>query len=97
MSGIAEVLLALGYAVSGSDMKASSTTERLRGLGCKIFDGHEAEHVRGAQVLVVSSAIRPDNPESPSPGRTGKQRPRLSSPPCLPPRDSTPHSSSVAS
>ncbi|MHB8487467.1 MAG: UDP-N-acetylmuramate--L-alanine ligase [Candidatus Acidiferrales bacterium] len=63
MSGIAEVLLALGYAVSGSDVKASATTERLRTLGCKIFDGHEAEHARGAQVLVVSSAIRPDNPE----------------------------------
>lgn len=63
MSGIAEVLLALGYAVSGSDVKASAVTERLRSLGCKIFDGHEAEHARGAQVLVVSSAIRPDNPE----------------------------------
>jgi len=63
MSGIAEVLLALGYAVSGSDVKASAITERLRALGCKIFDGHEAEHARGAQVLVVSSAIRPDNPE----------------------------------
>jgi len=63
MSGIAEVLLALGYAVSGSDVKASSTTERLRRLGCKIFDAHQAEHARGAQVLVVSSAIRPDNPE----------------------------------
>ncbi len=63
MSGIAEVLLALGYAVSGSDVKASAVTERLSSLGCKIFNGHEAEHVRGAQVLVVSSAIRPDNPE----------------------------------
>ena len=63
MSGIAEVLLALGYAVSGSDVKPSATTERLRNAGCKIFDGHEAEHARGAQVLVVSSAIRPDNPE----------------------------------
>jgi len=63
MSGIAEVLLALGYAVSGSDVKPSAVTERLRTLGCKIFEGHEAEHARGAQVLVVSSAIRPDNPE----------------------------------
>ena len=63
MSGIAEVLLALGYAVSGSDVKPSPTTERLRNLGAKIFDGHEAEQVRGAQVVVISSAIRADNPE----------------------------------
>ena len=63
MSGIAEVLLALGYAVSGSDVKTSPTTERLRNLGAKIFEGHEGQHVRGAQVVVVSSAVRPDNPE----------------------------------
>jgi UDP-N-acetylmuramate--alanine ligase len=63
MSGIAEVLLALGYAVSGSDVKPSNTTQRLRNLGARIFDGHQAEQVRGAQVVVVSSAIRPDNPE----------------------------------
>jgi UDP-N-acetylmuramate--alanine ligase len=63
MSGIAEVLLALGYAVSGSDIKSSSTTERLRNLGAKIFDGHASQHVHGAQVVVASSAVRPDNPE----------------------------------
>ena len=63
MSGIAEVLLALGYAVSGSDLKSSPTTERLRNLGATIFEGHEGQHVRGAQVVVVSSAVRPDNPE----------------------------------
>ena len=63
MSGIAEVLLALGYAVSGSDIKSSPTTERLRNLGAKIFDGHGAQHVHGAQVVVASSAVRPDNPE----------------------------------
>ncbi|MGB6875981.1 MAG: UDP-N-acetylmuramate--L-alanine ligase [Candidatus Acidiferrales bacterium] len=63
MSGIAEVLLALGYAVSGSDIKPSTTTERLRNLGARIFDGHEAQHVHGAQVVVASSAVRPDNPE----------------------------------
>lgn len=63
MSGIAEVLLALGYAVSGSDVKTSPTTERLRNLGAKIFEGHEGQHVRGAQVVVMSSAVRPDNPE----------------------------------
>jgi UDP-N-acetylmuramate--alanine ligase len=63
MSGIAEVLLALGYAVSGSDLKTSPATERLRNLGAKICEGHRPEHVRGAQVVVVSSAVRPDNPE----------------------------------
>jgi UDP-N-acetylmuramate--alanine ligase len=63
MSGIAEVLLALGYAVSGSDIKSSSATERLRNLGARIFSGHEGQHVHGAQVVVASSAVRPDNPE----------------------------------
>lgn len=63
MSGIAEVLLALGYAVSGSDIKSSSVTERLRNLGAKIYSGHEGRHVHGAQVVVASSAVRPDNPE----------------------------------
>lgn len=63
MSGIAEVLLALGYAVSGSDLKTSPTTERLRNLGAKIYEGHEPQHVRGAQVVVMSSAVRPDNSE----------------------------------
>ncbi len=63
MSGIAEVLLTLGYAVSGSDLKASPITERLRSLGATIFEGHRAEQAYGAQVIVASSAIRPDNPE----------------------------------
>ncbi|MGC2255745.1 MAG: Mur ligase domain-containing protein, partial [Candidatus Acidiferrales bacterium] len=63
MSGIAEVLLALGYAVSGSDAKPSGTTERLRNLGARIFNGHAAQNVHGAQVVVASSAVRPDNPE----------------------------------
>ena len=63
MSGIAEVLLALGYAVSGSDVKPSGTTERLRNLGARIFNGHAAQNVHGAQVVVASSAVRPDNPE----------------------------------
>jgi UDP-N-acetylmuramate--alanine ligase len=63
MSGIAEVLLAFGYAVSGSDLKTSPATERLRNLGAKICEGHRPEHVRGAQVVVVSSAVRPDNAE----------------------------------
>ena len=63
MSGIAEVLLTLEYAVSGSDVKASPITERLRNLGAKIYEGHRAEQVHGAQVVVISSAIRPENPE----------------------------------
>jgi UDP-N-acetylmuramate--alanine ligase len=63
MSGIAEVLLSSGYAVSGSDLKLSPVTERLRKLGAKIFEGHQAENVHGAHVVVISSAVRPDNGE----------------------------------
>jgi len=63
MSGIAEVLLTLGYAVSGSDLKSSAITERLRNLGAKIDEGHRGEQVHGAHVVVVSSAIPRDNPE----------------------------------
>jgi len=63
MSGIAEVLLTLGYIVSGSDLKSSVITERLRNLGATIYEGHRAEQVRGAHVVVISSAVRPDNPE----------------------------------
>ncbi|MBI3668921.1 MAG: UDP-N-acetylmuramate--L-alanine ligase [Acidobacteria bacterium] len=63
MSGIAEVLLTLGYAVSGSDLKASPITDRLRNLGARIYEGHSAEQVHGAHVVVVSSAIRRDNHE----------------------------------
>jgi len=63
MSGIAEVLLSTGYAVSGSDLKISSVTERLRNLGATIHEGHQAENVHGAHVVVISSAVRPDNVE----------------------------------
>jgi UDP-N-acetylmuramate--alanine ligase len=63
MSGIAEVLLNLGYQVSGSDLKASSITERLSGLGATILEGHLAGNVVDADVVVISSAVRPDNPE----------------------------------
>jgi UDP-N-acetylmuramate--alanine ligase len=63
MSGIAEVLLTLGYSVSGSDLKSTAITERLAGLGATVRYGHAAEHVTGAHVVVVSSAIRQDNPE----------------------------------
>src|SRR5262249_26638024 len=63
MSGIAEVLLTLGYSVSGSDTKASTITERLQDLGATFFDSHKASNVEGAHVVVTSSAIRSDNPE----------------------------------
>jgi len=63
MSGIAEVLQNLGYPVSGSDLKISAVTQRLAAMGVKIFEGHHAENVPGAEVVVTSSAIRRDNPE----------------------------------
>ena len=63
MSGIAEVLLSSGYAVSGSDLKASAVTERLRNLGAIIHEGHRAENVQGAHVVVISSAVHPENVE----------------------------------
>ncbi|MGB6200607.1 MAG: UDP-N-acetylmuramate--L-alanine ligase [Candidatus Acidiferrales bacterium] len=63
MSGIAEVLLTLGYTVSGSDAKSSPITERLQTLGAQISEGHSAANVSGANVVVVSAAIRRDNPE----------------------------------
>ena len=63
MSGIAEVLLTGGYTVSGSDIKSSATTQRLEELGAQIHIGHDPQHIQGAEVLVISSAIRPDNPE----------------------------------
>ncbi|SDD16301.1 UDP-N-acetylmuramate--L-alanine ligase [Ruegeria marina] len=63
MSGIAEVLLNLGYRVQGSDLKASKITDRLAGLGAEIFTGQRAENLGQAAVVVVSSAIKPGNPE----------------------------------
>ena len=63
MSGIAEVLLNLGYEVRGSDLSSSATVERLQGLGARIFVGHAAENVTDAQVLVKSTAVGDDNPE----------------------------------
>jgi UDP-N-acetylmuramate--alanine ligase len=63
MSGIAEVLLTLGYKVTGSDLKSSVVTERLAEKGAIIFEGHRAENITGAEVVVASSAIRRDNPE----------------------------------
>ena len=63
MSGIAEVLLNLGYKVSGSDLKTSAVTQRLASLGAATFEGHRAENIAGAEVVVTSSAISAENPE----------------------------------
>ena len=63
MSGIAEVLMNLGYTVQGSDASDNANVKRLRDKGAKVFVGHKAENVDGAEVMVVSSAIKPDNPE----------------------------------
>ena len=63
MSGIAEVLLNLGYSVSGSDVKLSPVTNRLADMGAAVFTGHNAENVVGADVVIVSSAITRDNVE----------------------------------
>src|SRR5437660_4383487 len=63
MSGIAEVLLTLGYKASGSDRKLSPLTERLSNLGALTFEGHRAENITGAEVVVTSSAIGRNNPE----------------------------------
>lgn len=63
MSGIAEVLLTLGYGVTGSDLRSSATTERLSKLGANIFVGHAESNVHGAEVVVTSSAISRENPE----------------------------------
>jgi UDP-N-acetylmuramate--alanine ligase len=63
MSGIAEVLLNHGYTVQGSDLKTSKITDRLAGMGATIFEGQRAENLEGAEVIVISSAIKPGNPE----------------------------------
>jgi UDP-N-acetylmuramate--alanine ligase len=63
MSGIAEVLANLGYQVSGSDLAKSATTERLASLGARISIGHDASNIDGADAVVVSTAVRSDNPE----------------------------------
>src|SRR5437660_8251682 len=63
MSGIAEVLLNLGYQISGSDAKLTPITDRLTKLGARVYEGHDAANVGTAKALVVSSAIDPNNPE----------------------------------
>jgi UDP-N-acetylmuramate--alanine ligase len=63
MSGIAEVLVNLGYAVSGSDLGDNAATRRLKALGARIVQGHAAEHIAGADAIVTSTAVKGDNPE----------------------------------
>lgn len=63
MSGIAEVLLNLGYNISGSDLGASATTQRLASMGARIHIGHAAAHIEGADCIVTSTAVKADNPE----------------------------------
>ena len=63
MSGIAEVLINLGFKVTGSDVRRTDITERLESLGAVIFQGHHEENIVDSDVVVVSSAVRPDNPE----------------------------------
>ena len=63
MSGIAEILLTMGYAVSGSDLRRSAVTDRLAGLGATIYEGHAAENAAAADVVVTSSAVQATNPE----------------------------------
>jgi UDP-N-acetylmuramate--alanine ligase len=63
MSGIAEVLITLGYQVQGSDAKASKITDRLVSLGARFFEGQRAENIGEAAVVVISSAIKKGNPE----------------------------------
>lgn len=63
MSGIAEVLANLGFVISGSDLASNTATQRLSQLGVEVMQGHSAEHLEGVDAIVVSSAVRPDNPE----------------------------------
>ena len=63
MSGIAEIMLRVGYQVQGSDAKASANTERLEKLGARVFIGHDPAHVEGAYAVVYSTAVKADNPE----------------------------------
>ena len=63
MSGIAEILLTMGYAVSGSDLKRSAVTDRLLGMGARIFEGHAASNAAASDVVVTSSAVSKNNPE----------------------------------
>ena len=62
MSGIAEVLINLGYSVGGSDLSETAVVKRLKSLGAKVLIGHTAANIAGADVVVISSAVKADNP-----------------------------------
>lgn len=64
MSGIAEILHNLGYTVQGSDISDNANVQRLRDLGIRVFVGHQAANVEDAKVVVISTAVKPDNPKS---------------------------------
>src|SRR3954471_8004882 len=68
MSGIAEIMLRIGYTVQGSDAKASANTERLEKLGAKVFIGHDASHIEGASAGGYWTAVKAENPEMPAAG-----------------------------
>ncbi|MFM2423464.1 MAG: UDP-N-acetylmuramate--alanine ligase, partial [Pseudomonadota bacterium] len=72
MSAIAEVLHARGFVVQGSDQKASANTARLEKLGIRIFTGHAADNVRDAAAVVISTAVKPGNPELDAARASGK-------------------------
>ena len=76
MSGIARIMLARGVSVSGSDAAGSALLDELAALGARVAVGHAAEHLGDADTLVVSSAIRPDNPELAEARRRGHVRHR---------------------
>src|ERR1700712_2354936 len=63
MSGIAEILLTMGYPVSGSDLRRSAVTDRLESMGARFFEGHLALNAAASDVVVTSSAVSPTNPE----------------------------------
>src|SRR4051812_22150404 len=63
MSGIAEIMIRIGYTGQGSDAQASANTERLEKMGAKIFIGHDGPHLEGASAIVYSTAVKADNPE----------------------------------
>ena len=84
MSGIAELLLNLGYQVSGSDLKETDLTRRLANLGATIYIGHHADHIKGADVVVLSSAIADDNPELLSCSRAWVKSRSFAARKCLP-------------
>ena len=63
MSGIAEVLMNLGYVISGSDLTKNAASQRLAGLGAQIMLGHDAKNIQGADAVVISTAVKSDNPE----------------------------------